>query len=119
MEKKQMLTVIFFIPTLHTHADRNVKSAMYAVVHQLGALNCEPDDTAAVIKYTGLLSKETKEILDKEAKNNGHHIAYIEAEYETPFADCDTFHIPTNEEMIIHLENENYFKEEENKVNHP
>lgn len=107
MEKKQMLTGIFLIPTLHAHADRNVKSAMHAVIHQLGALNCEPDDTAAVIKYTGLLSKETKEILDKEAKNNGYRIAYIEAEYETPFADCDTFHIPTDEEMIIHLEKEN------------
>ena len=106
MEKKQMLTGIFLIPTLH-YTDKNVKSAMYAVIHQLGVLNCEPDDTAAVIKYTGLLSKETKEILDKEAKNNGHHIAYIEAEYETPFADCDTFHIPTDEEMIIHLEKEN------------
>lgn len=112
MEKKQMLTGIFFIPTLHVHADRNVKSAMYAVVHQLGALNCEPDNTAAVIKYTGLLSKETKEILNKEAKNNGHRIAYIEVEYETPFADCDTFHIPTDDEMKEHLKLEE-------KVNHP
>lgn len=107
MEKKQMLTGIFLIPTLHISTSRDANAAVKATVHQLGALNCEPDDTAAVIKYTGLLSKETKEILDREAKNYGHDIAYIEAEYETPFADCDTFHIPTDEEMIIHLEKEN------------
>ena len=133
MEKKQMLTGIFLIPTLHMSISRDTNAAIKAIVYQLGALNCEPDNHAAVIKYTGLLSKETKEVLDIEAKNYGHNIAYIEAEYETPFADCDTFHIPTNEEMIIHLEsvcppiasgngklkleNENYFKE--GKVNHP
>lgn len=105
MEKKQMLTGIFFIPTLQVH---NVKSAMHAVIHQLGALNCEPDGTAAIIKYNGLLSKETKEILNKEAKDNGHHIAYIEAEYETPFVNDDTFHIPTDEEMVEHLNAQNY-----------
>ena len=109
MEKKQMLTEIFLIPTLHISASRDANAAVKAIVHQLGALNCEPDNTAAVIKYAGLLSKETKEILDIEAKNYGHDIAYIEAEYETPFVDCDTFHIPTDAEMREHLFNlENY-----------
>lgn len=112
MEKKQMLTGIFLIPTLHISTSRDANAAVKAIVHQLGALNCEPDNRAAVIKYTGLLSKETKEILDIEAKNYGHDVAYIEAEYETPFCDCDTFHIPTDDEMKEHLKLEE-------KVNHP
>ena len=103
MEKKQMLTGIFLIPVLSYHANKDANKAVNAIIYQLGALNCEPDNSAAVIKYTGLLSKETKEILDIEAKSYGHHIAYIEAEYETPFADCDTLHIPTNDEMKEHL----------------
>ena len=103
MEKKQMITGIFLIPTLHLSTTRDANKAVDAIVYQLGSLNCEQDNRAAVIRYTGLLSKETKEILDKEAKNYGHDIAYVEAEHETPFVDCDTFHIPTDEEMKEHL----------------
>ena len=103
MEKKQMLTGIFLIPTLHISTTRDANKAVDAIIHQLGVLNCEPDNRAAIIKYTGLLSEETKEILDREAKNYGHDVAYVEAEYETPFVDCDTIHIPTDEEMKEHL----------------
>lgn len=110
MKKQKMPTGIFLIPTLHISPSRDANEAIDAIIFQLGALNCEKDDDAAVIKYNGLLSAETKEILNKEIKCHGHLIMYLEAEYETPFANDDTFHIPTNEEMVEHLNAQNYGK---------
>ena len=68
MEKKQMLTGIFLIPTLHVSTSRDANAAVKAIVHQLGALNCEPDNRAAVVKYTGLLSKKQKKYLTEKQK---------------------------------------------------
>ena len=101
MEKKQMLTGLYFIPTLNTSCD--VFNVVDKIACQLGYLNCETRDDAAAIKYDGLLSKENKEKLTNLAKSHQFIIAYIEAEYETPFADCDTIHIPTDDEMKEHL----------------
>ena len=112
MEKKQMLTGIFLIPELRFHANKDAMNATNAIVHQLGALNCEPDDETAMIRYNGILNRETKEILSAESKKYGFYTAYVEAEYESPFVDCDTFRIPTNDEMKTHL---NW----DEKVNHP
>lgn len=103
MEKKQMLTGIFLIPTLHISTSRDVNAAVKAIVYQLGALNCEDDDTCAVIRYDGILNKDAKAVLTDVAKQYGHRILYFEAEKDTPFADDDTFHIPTDDEMKEHL----------------
>lgn len=103
MEKKQMLTGIFLIPTLHISTSRDANAAIKAIVYQLGALNCEDDDTCAVIRYNGILSKDAKEVLTDIAKQHGHRILYFEAEKDTSFADDDTFHIPTDDEMKEHL----------------
>ena len=110
MKEQTMLTGIFLIPTLHVSAARNANDAIHAIIFQLGALNCEADNNAAVIKYNGLLSKEIKEILNKEIKCHGHVALFIEAEKETSFANDDTFHIPTNEEMVEHLNAQDYGK---------
>ena len=101
MEKKQMLTVLFFVPT--SNASCNAFNIVDKVACQLGYLNCEKQDDAAIIKYDGLLSKENKEKLTELAKEYQFVIAYVEAEYETPFANCDTIHIPTDDEMKEHL----------------
>lgn len=101
MEKKQMLTGLYIIPTSNDSC--NVFNVIDKIACQLGYLNCETQNDAAVIKYDGLLSKENKEKLTSLAEEYNFIIAYIEAEYETPFADCDTIHIPTNEEMKEHL----------------
>lgn len=103
MEKKQMLTGIFLIPALDYHAHKNANDAIKAIIYQLGALNCDDDYNYAAIKYNGILKKDAKTILNDIAKNHGHHILYIEAEDNTPFADDDTLHIPTDEEMKEHL----------------
>lgn len=103
MEKKQMLTGIFLIPTLHISTSRDANAAAKAIVYQLGALNCEDDNDHAVIRYNGILNKDAKEVLTDMAKQHGHRILYLEAENETPFADDDTFHIPTDDEMKEHL----------------
>lgn len=101
MEKKQMLTLLFFIPTSNASCDAfNVADK---IACQLGYLNCEIQDDAAIIKYDGLLSKEAKEKLTKLADERNFLIAYTEAEYETPFANHDTVHIPTDDEMKEHL----------------
>lgn len=110
MEEKQMLTGLYFIPTSNDSC--NVFNVIDKIACQLGYLNCETQDDAAVIKYNGLLSEENKKTLTSLAEEHNFIIAYIEAEYETPFADCDTIHIPTDDEMKEHLKLEK-------KVNHP
>lgn len=112
MEKKQMLTGIFLIPKLQFHENKDAVNVTNAIVHQLGALNCEPDDESAMIRYNGILNRETKEILNTESKKYAFSIMYVEAEQDTPFIDCDTFRIPTNDEMKTHLNLDE-------KVNHP
>ena len=103
MEKKQMLTGIFLIPTLHVSASRDANAAITAIVYQLGALNCENDNDCAMLRYNGRLSNDAKSVLEDVAKTHGHLILYIEAEEDTPFVDDNTFHIPTNDEMKEHL----------------
>ena len=101
MEKKQMLTGLYFIPTSNDSC--NVFNVVDKIACQLSYLNCETQDDAAVIKYNGLLSEVNKQKLTSLAEEHHFTIAYIEAEYGTPFADYDTIHIPTNEEMKEHL----------------
>ena len=103
MEKNQMLTGIFLIPVLNYHANKNANDAVKAITYQLGALNCESDDTCAAIRYNSILSKDAKKVLTDVAKQHGHSILYFEAEENTSFIDDDTFHIPTNDEMKEHL----------------
>lgn len=112
MEKKQMITGIFLIPTLHISASKDANAAVKAIVYQLGALNCDDDNDCAMLKYNGILSNAAKSILEDVAKAHGHRILYLETEDETPFVDDNTFHIPTDEEMKEHLKLEE-------KVNHP
>lgn len=99
----KMITGIFLVPVLDYHAHKNANDAVKAIVYQLGALNCEDDSNCAVIRYNDILSKDAKAVLTDIAKQHGHRILYLEAEDETPFADDDTFHIPTNDEMKEHL----------------
>jgi hypothetical protein len=101
MEKKQMLTGLYFIPKSNDAC--NVFGVVDKIVQQLGYLNCETQDDAAVVKYNGVLSQVIKTKLTDLADDHDFVIAYIEAEYETPFAACDTVHIPTDDEMKEHL----------------
>ena len=101
--EKQMLTGIILVPTLLYHANKDANNVTNAIVHQLGALNCEKDNDAAVIMYKGILNQDAKKILTDVAKQYGHQILYLEAEDETPFINDNTFHIPTNDEMKKHL----------------
>ena len=101
MEKKQMLTGLYIIPTSNDSC--NVFNIVDKIACQLGYLNCETQNDAAVIKYDGTLSQDNKTKLTNLANEHGFVIAYVEAEYETPFADCDTIHIPTDDEMKEHL----------------
>lgn len=110
MEKKQMITGLYFIPT--SDGACCAFSVVDRIACQLGYLNCKTQDDAAVIKYNGLLSEENKKKLTGLAEEHSFIIAYIEAEDDTPFADCDTIHIPTDDEMKEHLKLEE-------KVNHP
>lgn len=100
---EQMITGILLIPTQHPHAKKDTKNALNAIVHQLGALNCEKHDDYAVIQYIGILSETVKTVLNDTANEHGHHLWYLEAENKTPFVDKDTFHIPTDDEMIVYL----------------
>ena len=99
----KMITGIFLVPVLDYHANKNANDAVKAIMYQLGALNCEDDDTCAVIRYDDILNKDAKAVLTDVAKQYGHCILYFEAEKDTPFADDDTFHIPTDDEMKEHL----------------
>jgi hypothetical protein len=99
----KMITGIFLVPVLDYHANKNANDTVKAIMYQLGALNCEDDDTCAVIRYNGILNKDAKEVLTDVAKQYGHRILYFEAEEDTSFADDDTFHIPTDDEMKEHL----------------
>lgn len=101
MEEKQMLTGLYIIPTSNDSC--NVFNVVDKIAYQLGYLNCETQDDASVIKYYGLLSNKNKEKLTSLAEEHHFIIAYIEAEYETPFANCDTIHIPTDDEMKEYL----------------
>lgn len=100
---KQMITGILLIPTLHPHAKKDANDALNAIVHQLGALNCEEHNDHALIQHTGILSETVKTVLNDTANEYGHHLIYLEAEDETPFVNNDTFHIPTDDEMIVYL----------------
>lgn len=99
----KMITGMFLIPVLDYHANKNTNDVVKAIVHQLGALNCEDDNDCAMIRCNGILSKNAKEVLADIAEQHGHRILYLEAEDETPFVDDDTFHIPTDNEMKNHL----------------
>lgn len=99
----KIITSIFFIPELNYFDNPNANNAVNAIMYQLGSLNCESNDDYAIIKYNGILSKDAKQKLIDIVKQYGHSIVYIEAENETPFVDCDTIHIPTNDEMKEHL----------------
>mgnify|MGYP003290185169 CR=1 FL=1 len=107
-----MVTGIFLIPALNCNTNKNANDAINEIMYQLGALNCEDDDDYAAIRYDGVLNKNAKKILTDIANHHGHHIIYLEAEEDTSFADDDTFHIPTDDEMKEHLKLEE-------KVNHP
>lgn len=92
MEKKQILTGLYFIPTKNDAT--NVFNTVNKIAQQLGYLNCEADDNAAAIKYEGIIQEEHKEKLIKIANENHFTIMFIEAEYETPYADNNTIRIP-------------------------
>jgi hypothetical protein len=104
MEKKQILTGLFLIPTLKSNPNLDAKLAINAIVYQLGALNCESDENYAIIRFNGTLREETKSVLDNVVKPQGYIIAYIEAEEDSEFIDDVTFHIPTDDEMRKHLQ---------------
>ena len=73
MEKKQMLTGLYIIPTSNDSC--NVFNVIDKIACQLGYLNCETQNDAAVIKYNGLLSKENKEKLTSLAEEHQFTIA--------------------------------------------
>lgn len=91
MEKKEMLTVLLFVPTLNL--SNNAFGLANIVAQQLGYLNCEVQDDIAAIKYTGIISKEHKEELVKIANENHFRIIFIEAEYETKYVNGDTIEL--------------------------
>lgn len=99
----KMITGIFLIPELNHNTNKDANMVVDAIIYQLGALNCENDNGCAIIKYTGILNEDTKTVFTNIAKQYGHSVLYLEAEDETPFANDDTFHIPTNAEMKEHL----------------
>ena len=102
MEKKQMLTGIFFIPK--TNDACCAFNVVDKIAQQIGYLNCEPQkDVASILCKNTVLSSEHKNTLTKLAEEYNYTLLYIVAEEDSPFIDCDTFHIPTNDEMKEHL----------------
>ena len=101
MGKKQMLTVLYLIPTSNGACD--AFDVVDIIARQLGYLNCKTQDDVAAIKYDDILSQDVKEKLTDIADDNNFVIKYVETEYETPFVNCDTIHIPTADEMQTHL----------------
>jgi hypothetical protein len=102
MEKKQKMTGIFFIP--QTNDSTNVFKVVDKIAQQLGYLNCEPQkDVAMILCKNTVLSSEHKETLTKLAEEYNYTLLYIVAEEDSPFVDCDTFNIPTDNEMKEHL----------------
>lgn len=111
MEKKQKMTGIFFIP--QTSNSANVFNVVDKIAQQIGYLNCEPQkDNASILCKNVVLSSEHKNTLTKLAEEYNYTLLYIVAEEESPFIECDTFYIPTDDEMKEHLKLEE-------KVNHP
>ncbi|MBR5795669.1 MAG: hypothetical protein IKY26_05955 [Erysipelotrichaceae bacterium] len=100
----KMITGIFLIPTLHVSTSRDAKAAVKTIVYQLGVLNCDYDNDCAMLRYNDILSNDVKSKLKHEAATHGHRILFLEAEDKSSFIDDNTFHIPTDEEMIVHLE---------------
>lgn len=112
MDEKQKMTGIFLIP--QTSNPTHAFAVVDKIAQQIGYFNCEPQkDVASILCKNAVLSPKHKEALTKLAEAYNYALMYIVAEEDSPFVDCDTFHIPTNEEMIIHLEKENHFEKEE------
>lgn len=76
MEKKIVTGIFRIAPEFPTPNPFNIANLIAA---QIGHLNCEIQNDAAVIKYEGKLSDEHKERLDKIADNNCYALMYIEA----------------------------------------
>lgn len=99
MEK--IITGIYAVPTIS-----NAPSAFQTIekiAHQLGLLHCDLCSEAAAAAYTGTISTEHKQKLQSIAKDDGYTLLFVEAEEDTKWIDCETVHVPTNNEMKEHL----------------
>lgn len=96
-----MITGIYAIPTISNAP--SAFSTIEKVSHQLGLLNCDLCDEAAAVAYTGTISTEHKRKLQNIAENDGYMLLFVEAEENTKWIDCESVHIPTNDEMKEHL----------------
>lgn len=97
----KMITGIYAIPTISGAPSGFI--TIEKVAHQLGLLHCDLCNEAAAVAYTGTISTEHKQKLQNIAKNDGYVLIFVEAEEDTKWIDCETIHIPTNEEMKEHL----------------
>lgn len=90
MEKK-IITGIYLIPTSST--PQNPFRIADLIAAQIGHLNCETQDDAAVIKYEGKLSNERKETLNKIADSNCYALLYVEAYKDDEHITYDTINL--------------------------
>lgn len=97
----KIITGIYAVPTISNAP--SAFSTIEKIAHQLGLLHCDLHDEVAGVAYRDIISAENKQKLQHIAENNGYTLIFVEAEEETKWIDCETIHIPTNEEMKEHL----------------
>ena len=97
----KIITGIYAVPTIS-----NAPSAFATIekiAHQLGLLHCDLCSEAAAVAYTGIISTEHKQKLQKIAENDDYVLIFVEAEEDTKWINCETIHVPTTEEMKEYL----------------